>query len=263
MKHVSRVHSHSSGFSITCGIQGCLRTYTNYTSWVKHVHSKHSEVHSELHSEDDDDFVAMEIDEFNEIESNTTEIQLQNHKDKEKARWILNLRDENKLTQTCTDNILSNVTLLCSQLVDDIKQAVAKQLQESEASSDITEKVLQLLDNPDYGTVRFKLDTRECSTRVFFLLVPSFFVKSRVFITTAREIAVHNTLRATCKSHDTSMQNTCVISKTMARRKSNLKMGRIFMQTHLPLCSDGFYQFSCLPSLRVPANKHVLSTLNY
>ena len=70
-----------------------------FTSWVKHVHSKHSEEHSELHSKDDD---AMEINEFNEIESNTTEIQLQNHKDKEKARWILNLRDENKLTQTCT-----------------------------------------------------------------------------------------------------------------------------------------------------------------
>ena len=34
--------------------------------------------------------------------------------------------------------------------MDDIKQAVAKQLQESEVSSDITEKVLQLLDNPDY-----------------------------------------------------------------------------------------------------------------
>ena len=72
----------------------------------------------------------------------------------------------------------------------------------------------------------------------FFDSFRVFFVKSRVFITTAREIAVHNTLRATCKSHHTSMQNTCVISKTMARRKSNLKMGRIFMRTHLPLCSD-------------------------
>ena len=57
-------------------------------------------------------------------------------------------------------------------------------------------------------------------------------MKSGVFITTAREIAVHDTLRATCKSHHTSMQDTCVISKIMARRKSNLKMGRIFMQTH-------------------------------
>ena len=77
---VSTILSHSSGFSITCGIQGCLHTYTNYTSWVKHVHSKHSLTSStttELHSEDDDDFVAMEINEFNEIESNTTEIQIQ------------------------------------------------------------------------------------------------------------------------------------------------------------------------------------------
>ena len=40
------------------------------------------------------DFVEMEID---EMESNTTELQSQNCKEREKARWILNLRDENKL----------------------------------------------------------------------------------------------------------------------------------------------------------------------
>ena len=139
MKHVSRVHSHSSGFSITCGIQGCLRSYTNYTSWSKHVNNKHSlesSTTTELHSEINDD-VAMEIDEVDETESNTAELQLQNHKDKEKARWILNLRDENKLTQSCTESILSNVTRLCSQLVDDMQQALGRQLQECEVSSDI------------------------------------------------------------------------------------------------------------------------------
>ena len=69
-------------------------------------------------------------------------------------------------------------------------------------------------------------------------LVPSVFENLTCLYTTAREIAMHNTLRATCKSHHTSMQDTYVISKIMARRESYLKMGRIFMQTHLPLCSD-------------------------
>ena len=103
--------------------------------------------------------------------------------------------------------------------------------------TDRTKKIIFSL-NAGYGTARFKLDTRECSTRVFCDSFRVFCEISRVYITIPREIAVHNTLRATCKSHHTSMQNTCVISKTMARRKSNLKMGRIFMQTHLPLCSD-------------------------
>ena len=44
--------------------------------------------------------------------------------------------------------------------MDDIKQAVAKQLQESEASSDTTEKVLQLLDNPDYKQPFNGLETK-------------------------------------------------------------------------------------------------------
>ena len=72
------------------------------------------------------DFVEMEIDEMDEMESNTTELQSQNCKEREKARWILNLRDENKLTQSCTENILSNVPVLCSQLVDNIKQTIGK-----------------------------------------------------------------------------------------------------------------------------------------
>ena len=163
MKHVSRVHSHSSGFSIACGIQGCLRSYTNYTSWYKHVHKKHnleSSTTNETHNEENDDFVAMEIDEVNEAESNITELKSQSQKDKEKARWILSLRDENKLTQSCTDAILSNVTSLCSQLVDDIKQALGRQLQECEVSSNITDKVLQLLDNPDYKRPFYGLETK-------------------------------------------------------------------------------------------------------
>ena len=164
MKHVSRVHSHSSGFSITCGIQGCLRSYTNYTSWSKHIHKKHKNFDittNETHNEENDDFaVAMEIDEVDDTDSNVTELQSQNQKDKEKARWILSLRDENKLTQSCTDAILSNVTSLCSQLVDDIKQAIGRQLKECEVSSNITDKVLQILDNSDYIRPFYGLETK-------------------------------------------------------------------------------------------------------
>ena len=162
MKHISRIHSFSSGFSITCGIQGCLRSYTNYSSWSKHVHNKHnipSSTTMDLQNENQD-FVEMEIDEMDEMESNTTELQPQNCKEREKARWILNLRDENKLTQSCTENILSNVTVLCSQLVDNIKQTIGKQLKECEVSSEIMDKVLQSLNSSDYKQPFKGLETK-------------------------------------------------------------------------------------------------------
>ena len=87
----------------------------------------------------------METDEMviGEMESDMTEPQSQQQNNKEIAKWIMKLRDENKLTQSCTENIFSNVTLLCSQLVDNIKQTIAKQLQENEVPSYVAEKVLQ------------------------------------------------------------------------------------------------------------------------
>jgi len=41
MKHLSRVPAHSSGFSITCGINGCLSSYKTYTGWQKHIKNDH------------------------------------------------------------------------------------------------------------------------------------------------------------------------------------------------------------------------------
>lgn len=132
-------------------------------------HNVASSTTTELQSEVNDDFVEMEIDEMlmDEMECNTIELQSQKQKDREKARWILNLRDENKLTQSCTENILSNVTLLCSQLVDNIKQTVGKQLQEYEVSSDITHKVLQSLDNSDYKQPFKGLETKHQQVSFF------------------------------------------------------------------------------------------------
>lgn len=157
---------------MTCGIEGCLRSYRNYTSWYKHVYKSHNIAHStttESQSEVNDDFIEMETDEMltDEMESTMTELQQQKQKDRDKARWILNLRDENKLTQSCTENILSNITLLCSQLVDDIKQTVGKQLQEYKVSSEITYKVLQSLDNSNYKQPFEGLETKHQQVSFF------------------------------------------------------------------------------------------------
>ena len=45
---------------------------------------------------------------------------LENERKKERACWILKLRDGNRLTQSCTENIIANVSDLCMQLVGDI-----------------------------------------------------------------------------------------------------------------------------------------------
>jgi len=153
MKHVAWIHSRISGFSMTCGIQGCLCSYTNYISWSKHIQKKHKGTASSPPGFDEDS-EEMEIDMCTEeIESNIIEPQTQTEKDKEKARWIMN-------TQSCTENILLNISLLCSLLVDNIKQTIGKQLQESGTSTDTIDKVLQSLDTSDYKQPFKGLETK-------------------------------------------------------------------------------------------------------
>ena len=41
LSHIGAVHSHQSGFSVLCGIDGCPRTYRNYQSFRRHIKQKH------------------------------------------------------------------------------------------------------------------------------------------------------------------------------------------------------------------------------
>ena len=159
MKHVSRVHAHSSQFSITCGIDGCLSSYKSYTGWQRHIKNKHKTANSDILNNEGEGFDEIEIDDIY-LQETTTELDGENEKKKEIAKWILNLRDENKLTQSTTENILSNITTLCSQLVDEIKQGVTEQLNNCQVSGDVVDKVLKTLDRDDLNQPFKGLETK-------------------------------------------------------------------------------------------------------
>ena len=44
VRHIGLVHSHEPGFRITCGVGGCMRTYTKFNSYKKHMYVKHGEL---------------------------------------------------------------------------------------------------------------------------------------------------------------------------------------------------------------------------
>lgn len=41
LRHIGAVHSFEPGFSITCGVRGCARTYKNFRSFRKHLLRQH------------------------------------------------------------------------------------------------------------------------------------------------------------------------------------------------------------------------------
>ena len=44
LRHIRAVHAHEANFHVTCGIQGCPRSYSNYYSYKKHMYQKPREV---------------------------------------------------------------------------------------------------------------------------------------------------------------------------------------------------------------------------
>ena len=158
MKHLSRVHAHSSGFSITCGINGCLSSYKSYTGWQKHIKNKHKAINNDIIYNEGECFEEMEID---DVYLNDTTPQLdENEKRKQAAKWVLSLRDENKLTQATTEHILTNITTFCARLVDEIKEDIRVHLHECQVTGDIVDRLLDKLDTDDYKQPFKGLETK-------------------------------------------------------------------------------------------------------
>ena len=44
VRHIGLVHSHEFAFRVTCGVGGCTRTYTRFSSYKKHMYVKHRDV---------------------------------------------------------------------------------------------------------------------------------------------------------------------------------------------------------------------------
>ena len=149
MKHLSRVHAHSSGLSITCGINGCLSSYKSYTGWQKHIKNKHKAINNDILYNEGECFEEMEINDVY-LQDTRPKLNENDEKKKQAAKWVLSLRDENKLTQATTEHILINITTFCAQLVNEIKEDIRVHFNEYQVSGDIVAKLLDKLDTDDY-----------------------------------------------------------------------------------------------------------------
>ena len=49
-------------------------------------------------------------------------------KKQQRAKWILKIRETNKLTQSCTENLLSDITDIFINIVEDIKSEITQKL---------------------------------------------------------------------------------------------------------------------------------------
>jgi len=147
LRHVGRVHGNSSDFFMPCGLEvngTCATTFTNFHAYKRHLRKKHREVtgntqliEEELSDEEvdnsEDTGEAVEItDECSPSDSEYPRelAHAGTHKDlnREVALWILKLKEGRKLTQSAVDEVLSDVTELCTDIVSHLGDELRKVL---------------------------------------------------------------------------------------------------------------------------------------
>ena len=169
LQHISRVHASSPSFSITCGIDGCLRTYKNNGSYQKHVKKMHSHYFTIVAEPSNTTYVDIsEPDDYPEYldhecesmpsDSSASELE----RKQQKAKWILKIREANMLTQTCTENLLTDITDICTNIVEDLKTDIAHQLKSAliTVPSTVIKEISETFDNEIYRQPFVGLETQ-------------------------------------------------------------------------------------------------------
>ena len=175
LQHISRIHASSPSFSVTCGLDGCLRTYTNNGSYQKHIKKMHLHyfnvaVESNSNSLVDtpeledyfeySDYFEHHDSDCDSIPNDSLTVELE--KKQQRAKWILKIRETNKLTQSCTENLLSDITDICTNIVEDIKSEITQKLASTPiATPSITiNEISKVCDSETYRQPSIGLETQ-------------------------------------------------------------------------------------------------------
>ena len=136
LKHIKLFHAHQAGFKLTCGIDGCLRTFTNFRTFQNHVSDMHRTLSTSTTAEvmcssDIDDTESEDTSLCNDettSEENTIENGFHDNDltgdnsvaiqcsfemlQRSSALFILGAKEQHKLTQSTVQGVIEGVTNL-------------------------------------------------------------------------------------------------------------------------------------------------------
>ena len=148
LEHISRVHSHSARFQVTCILPGCERTYRNYASFRRHLREAHK--YYSRQPSGTNQIPSTSCDNY-QFDDSTEEVHVEPPTKKHRAEWILKVRETNKITQACTENILSDVTTLCSSIIRDLTMAVKQKLMSHGTTPELHRDIMEVLQTPNFS----------------------------------------------------------------------------------------------------------------
>ena len=151
VRHIGSVHAWEPRFKITCGIEGCIRTYTSYRRYREHITNKHGDLliddamdtgevqqdSQHVHGSDEE----MMVNPFDDSTvCNDMQTDCGRHKLYNKALFLLKLNAE-RLSQVAINSLIGDVSALLEEETLSLKKDVVQCMQEGHASNELISRV--------------------------------------------------------------------------------------------------------------------------
>lgn len=166
LKHVRLFHAHQPNFHISCQINGCQRSYRNFSTFKNHVSDKHSCEALDRSIETTslcDDFDDSDLSLHVPVHTYTENDELYDSMclaQKSSALFLLGLKEEKKLTQTALQGCIEGVTTLSQIRLNAQRQEVYKVLNADGVSQATIDKLDTTFDeNGKFGRPFIGLET--------------------------------------------------------------------------------------------------------
>lgn len=144
LKHIQLFHSHQPGFSITCGLNGCLRSFSSFQSFRNHVYSYHGGESSldqqqtaDGKSDGTGDIGGDDGDDDGDGDDGITfdsEVRETPPSQRNAAMFLMGLKEKYMITQVALQGVIEGVTNLVQSHLDALHSQVQQQLLQSGVS---------------------------------------------------------------------------------------------------------------------------------
>ena len=142
LKHVKLFHAHQPGFKFTCGINGCLRSFTNFRTFQDHVSALHRhQLNPTNITAVVDDTCSGDSSGVDGDDSASCVDDLADHallrscrpdmSQRSAALFLMAIKEKNQLSQAAIQGIIEGVTILQQQQLDKLHTQVCERLGEA------------------------------------------------------------------------------------------------------------------------------------
>ena len=167
---MAAVHAHEPEFHIISGVAGCVRSYSNFYSFKRHVYRKHrehlnitsrhstaahsSDIASVVTASDDFDFSDMlECDNFNDTHSDFQHT-------KNMALFLLKAKEIRKVSQMSLDGLTSDFGNILQRTIKQLKLDINRCLQTSSINMEAIQGLTETFNHPNITNPFRQLESR-------------------------------------------------------------------------------------------------------